>query len=192
MRWLEHLGLAALFDNAPLIHHHHLIGNCLDGRNIMRDEHIGQPEFRLQTQQQLQNAFLHNLVESGCHLVTDNEIGICRQRAGDADTLFLATRQFSGKTLQKVGIQLDHFQQFDHPIGVRLAAHAKIEFQRPANDIAHRLTRVHRCIGHLIDHLDTAFLFLAPVGQPFRQCFTVKNNRSSRLRQQAGNHPCGR
>ena len=88
---LEHLGLATLFDNAPLIHHHHLIGDRLDGGNIMRDEHIGQPEFRLQTQQQLQNAFLHNLVKGRRHFITDNELGIGRQRAGNADALLLAT-----------------------------------------------------------------------------------------------------
>ena len=110
MRWCEHISLGTLLDDTALIHHNHLIGNRLDRRDVMGDEHICQPQFGLQTQQQLQNAFLNNLVERRCHLVTDNEIWIGRQRPRDADTLLLASRKFGWQSLEKIGIQFDHLK----------------------------------------------------------------------------------
>ncbi len=34
------------------------------------------------------------------------------------------------------------------------AAEAEIEFQRPADGVAHRVARIERHVGRLVDHLD--------------------------------------
>jgi len=53
------------------------------------DEQIGHILDLLQVEQQLQDAVGHQRVKRAGHLVTDDHPGLGRQRAGDADTLFL-------------------------------------------------------------------------------------------------------
>ena len=55
----------------------------------MRDEHVGQVHLALQPVQKAQDALGDQLIECGSHLVADDEFGLGRQCAGDADALFL-------------------------------------------------------------------------------------------------------
>ena len=91
----EHSLPRALFHDLALQHDHYLIGNGTHCRQIVRDEHVSQVQLFLQPIEQLQDAFSHQLVERGSHLVADNELRLRSQGAGNADVLFLAAGKFA-------------------------------------------------------------------------------------------------
>ena len=66
------------------------------------------------------------------------------------------------------------------------AAAAEIEPERPADDLADRLARVQRDVGHLVDHLDAAQLVAAALLVAARQAGAGKGDLAALARQQAG------
>ena len=61
----------------------------------MGDEHVGELELVLQPLQQLEDLLRHQLVERRGHLVTDDQLRLGGQRAGDADALLLPAGQLA-------------------------------------------------------------------------------------------------
>ena len=77
-------------DQPAQVHHAHLVGDMPHHRQVMRDEQIGQPALALQVLHDVEHLGLHRDVERRGRLVTDQELGLGRQRAGDRDALALA------------------------------------------------------------------------------------------------------
>ena len=62
----------------------------LDHRQVVGDEEIGKAHLALQVHHQVEHLRLDRDVERGDRLVADDQLGLQRQRAGDADALALA------------------------------------------------------------------------------------------------------
>ena len=69
------------------------------------------------------------------------------------------------------------------------AAHVEVELQRAADDRADGLTRVHRHVGHLIDHLQLAQVLAGAARQIGGQLAPGKGDLTIARRQQTGDHP---
>src|SRR5690606_26550751 len=95
-------------------------------------------------------------IERGGDFVTDDEVGLCRQRTRNAHTLLLAARERAGKATREIGWQADEFQQaLDLDLAL-IFIHAEIEFHRTADDFTHGLARIQCYVGKLINELNAA------------------------------------
>ena len=77
--------------------------------------------------QQFEHLRLHGNVERGDRLVRDQHVGIECQRAGDRDALALAAGELMRVARDRVGRQVDQFQQVARSCQRLLARHAVID-----------------------------------------------------------------
>src|SRR5574340_326537 len=89
-RGAQYVGRRAVFDDAPEVHHRHLVRQIFDHREIMSDEKVGEAKFVLQVLQQIKNLCLHRNVECAGRLVADHQPRRYRQRPRNRDALPLA------------------------------------------------------------------------------------------------------
>ena len=82
----------------------------------MRDEQVGETELLLQIEQHVQDLDLDRDVERRNRLVGDDELGIHRQRAGNADALALSARELVRISPIVFRTQADPRQQFHDPL----------------------------------------------------------------------------
>ena len=66
---------------------------CSTTLQVVGDEEIGQVEFFLEAQEQIQNLCLHRNVECGDRLVGDEEFGLEGESTGDTDALAFAATE---------------------------------------------------------------------------------------------------
>lgn len=78
------------------IHDADAVRNVANHRQVMRNEHVGQVLFFLQLLQQIDNLGLNGHVQRGDALVAHNELGLYRQRPGNADALPLTAGELMG------------------------------------------------------------------------------------------------
>ncbi len=93
-------------------------------RQVVGDEQVGQSEPALQLLQQVDDLRLDRDVERRDRLVADDEVGLDRQRPGDADALALAARELVRVAVDRVGIDADDVEQF---LDARLAPAARAQ-----------------------------------------------------------------
>ena len=79
-----------------------------------------------------------------------------RQRAGDADALALAAREFVRVAVERLGAEPDLERQLGDPFRQFAAAGDAVIEQRLADDVADRQARVERGVGVLEDDLQLA------------------------------------
>ena len=127
-----------------------------DHAEIMGDEQIGQAELVLQIQQQIDDLRLHRHIECGHRLIGDNQAGIERERAGNADALALSAAEGMGKTVHIFDGQLHDIEQFAHPLAPLGGVRHAVDQQRLADQIADHHARVERGEGILKHHLQMA------------------------------------
>ena len=86
----EEVARGGKLDDAAEVHHRDPLTDMLHDRQIMGDEEVGQAQFALQVDHQVDHLRLHGDVERGDRFVGNDEPRIERQRAGDAEPLALA------------------------------------------------------------------------------------------------------
>jgi hypothetical protein len=84
------LGLRHLHDLAQ-VHDRHPVGDVADHVQVVGDEQVGEVELGLQVLHQVDDLGLDRDVQGRDRLVADDEAGVQRQGAGDADALALST-----------------------------------------------------------------------------------------------------
>ena len=77
---------AQLHDFAE-IHDENLFRDVLDDGQVVRNEHISKPDLLLQIFQKIDDLRLNGYVQRGNGLVADDELGLYRQSARNADSL---------------------------------------------------------------------------------------------------------
>src|SRR5581483_10618030 len=82
-----------------------------DHREIMGDEHVGQPELFAQRLEQVDDLGLDRNVERGDRLVTDDEVRLRRERSRNADTLTLSAGEFMREAIEHIRIEPDGLEQ---------------------------------------------------------------------------------
>ena len=91
---IEDFVLRPELHHATEIHNADLIGNIFYDRQIVRNEQISESPFLLQFFKQVDNLRLNGNVERRNGFVANNEFGVYRKGARNADTLALAAREF--------------------------------------------------------------------------------------------------
>ena len=87
--------------------------DVLDDRQIVGDEEIGEAELLLQVLQQIDDLGLDRHVERRDRLVADDQLGLDRERARDADALALAAGELVRIAAHVIGLQADGLEQLD-------------------------------------------------------------------------------
>ena len=72
------------------VHHRDPVADVAHDRQVVGDEQVGQPESVLEPLEQVDDLGLDRDVERADRLVGDDEVGVERERPGDADALPLA------------------------------------------------------------------------------------------------------
>ena len=85
LRPLQHSLARALLDDAPGVHHGHMVGDVLDDADVVGDEEVGQAELALQLFEQVEDLRLHAHIQRRGRLVADDQLGLHGQRAANAD-----------------------------------------------------------------------------------------------------------
>ena len=143
----------------------------------MGDEHVGQAQVVLQLRKKFQNTLRHQLIKRGGHLITDHELRLSGQGAGNANALFLAARKLTGQAVNILSrLQFNLRQQLFNPFAFGRTCETRIKLHWPSNNIPNRTAWIERCICHLVDHLHLTQLILAALTIIQRQGFTVKLN----------------
>ena len=78
------------FDNPAEVHHGDAVADVADHRQVVGDEQIGQAQALLQFDKHFDDLGLDRHVQGRDGLVADDQAGLQRQGAGDADALALA------------------------------------------------------------------------------------------------------
>ena len=145
----------AFFYDLPQVHDGNLVGNVFDHRHVVGDEHIGQPHLFLQILQKVQDLRLDGNIQRRDRLITDNELRVHRQGAGNADALAAATVQFVRVTVFQPLRQADQFHQFIYAlVDCLLALYDAGDFQRFGNQLGDAHAGIQRGVRILEDHLD--------------------------------------
>ena len=103
--------MRALLDDPAEIHHGDPVRDVLHDREVVGDEQVGEPKLALQVLQQVDDLRLDRHVERRDRLVEDQQAGLERQRACDADALLLPAGELAGVAVRDGGRQADHLEQ---------------------------------------------------------------------------------
>jgi hypothetical protein len=88
----------------------------LDHAQVMRNEDVGQVKVMLQVFQQVNHLSLDRNIQRGDRLVADNQLGVERQGAGDAEALALAAAEGMRVAAHIFGAHTHHAQQLGYPV----------------------------------------------------------------------------
>ena len=101
---VEVVGGRELHDLAE-VHDRDPVGDVPDDRQVVRDEEVGELEVALQLLHQVDDLRLDRDVERGHRLVADEEVGVQRERAREADPLPLAAGELVRVARGRIGRQ---------------------------------------------------------------------------------------
>ena len=125
---------------------------------VVGDEEHREVEALLELFQKLEHLFLHRNVECRDRFVGDEQRGFERERAGDADALALAAREFMRKPVRRARIEADElekpFRLFEGELAWNAGRDRTVRDARA--DAPARIERGERILEH---HLDTAPAF---------------------------------
>ncbi|GBH25808.1 hypothetical protein BvRS1_28570 [Burkholderia vietnamiensis] len=132
---------------------HLAIGQHRDARRqrdhrveVVRNHHDGQPERAVQRPDQL-DEFVGGLrVEAGRRLVEEQQLGLERDRARDADALDHPARQRGRHLRRMLARQPDHLELEHHDVMQQVGRHAAEPAQRLRDVVEHRHRREQRAL----------------------------------------------
>ena len=107
----------------PEVHDGDVLADVAHHRQVVRDEEVGEAELLLETHHQVEHLGLHGDVERRDRLVGDDELGLDRERAGDADPLPLAAAELVRAPVGELGREADALEQVGDARRARLLRH---------------------------------------------------------------------
>ena len=72
-----------------------MVSKGSDCGQVMTDEEISDPEICLKLLEKVDDGLANDRIQGRGDLITQNDFGLSRERAGEVDPLFLAARQLS-------------------------------------------------------------------------------------------------
>src|SRR6185295_12722183 len=132
------------------------VGDVVDYREIVADEHQREAELLLQILEQVQNLRLDRHVERRDRFVADHHVGPEREGTRDADALALAAREGVRVAAELPAVEADHLHQLaDHLAAIGVVADA-VDDQRLDQDVVDGHARIERAERVLEDELELA------------------------------------
>jgi len=169
---------AAAFDDAAEVHHRDVVAEVFDDGEVVGDEQVREAELLLQFAKQVENLRLDGDVQRTDRLVADDEAGVERQGAGDADALALAAGELVGVAVSVFGFEADAFEQVFDAV-VELGAFGEfVDDHRFADDASDGHARVQRADGVLEDDLHFAAELLHALPRGVEDVFAVETDRA--------------
>ena len=107
-------GLGAGLHHTAEVHHHHVVGDVLDHRQVVRDKHVGGLQLFLQVHEQVEHLRLDRHVQRRGGLVGHQDLGLQHHGARDGDALALAAREHVGVAVVVLGPQAHALQGVQH------------------------------------------------------------------------------
>ena len=167
--------------------------DVLDDAEIVRDEEVGQAELALQVAEQVEDLRLHRDVERRDRLVADDDLGLERERAGDADALALAAGELVRKVVAPGRAAARRAPSASATSSRRSRRRADaVDVERRADDVAHALARIERGERILEDDLHAPRDRRAARVRPKPRDVRALEARSARCRLDAGPSARGR
>ena len=158
-------------DHLTQIHNGNAIRNVLYDGEVVSNEEISSAELILKLLQQVQNLGLNGNVKCRDRLVADNQLGLQRKCAGNADTLTLTAGELMRIAVNVLGVQSDDVQQLADTLNALLLGAHAVNGHGLGDNLADGHTRVERSIRILEDKLHLAThvldLMLAHLGNIF-------------------------
>ena len=141
-------------DDLAEIHDRDTRRDVLDDGEIVRDEEIGEATIALEILQEIDHLRLNRNVECRYRLVTDDQLGLHRERPRDADALPLAARELVRVARRILGPEPDFVEELPNAF-VRLGAGGElVDRQAFPDDRADRHPRIQAGERVLEDDLD--------------------------------------
>ena len=145
---------------------------------------------RAQLHEQVQHLRLDRHVERRHRLVADQELGLHRERAGDADARALAARELVRKAPHQRRVETDAVQLQADVFDLRVGADEAVRDRRLADDVDDAHPRIERRVRILEDHLHLELLARAR-RRRVQMRRAARRARSARLRTAAAARPRG-
>ena len=140
----------AVFDDASVIEHDDPAGDPPHHARFMSDENDGEAELAVDVAQQCENGGGRLGIERGGRFVGQEERGVGRERARDADALLLPTRELAGISRGLV-LKANQPQQRSHPVAA-LGLRPPRDLERKRDIVGDSLGRQQ--VEVLEDHAD--------------------------------------
>ena len=119
------------------IHNADAVGNVLDNAQVVGDEQVGQPHLLLQVLKHVDDLRLDRNIQRRDRLVTDDELGVHSQGAGDADALALTAGELVRVAVGVLTVQADALEQGDDLVMALLSVGAQVvDIDALADDVA--------------------------------------------------------
>ena len=141
------------FDQPAEVHHGHPVGDVLHKAQVVRDEDVGQLEFRLQFFQQVDHLGLDRDVQGRDRLVGQQQPGVQRQGPGDDDALALAAGELVGIAPGVLGQKPDDLEQPGHPLLPFVGCADAVDVERLADEVSDPAPGVQGGVRILVDDL---------------------------------------
>ena len=166
MHWgTQHLFRRAAFNDAPQIHHAHLVRKIFHDAQVVGNEEEAQPQFLLQRFQQIQYLRLHRHIQRAGGLIADQQLRRHRQGPGNGDSLALTARELMRIAPFAVARQTDFIQHLidmslsRYAVGANIERthalfeylrHAHLGIERSIRILEHHLHRRPRCAAQFL------------------------------------------
>src|SRR6266850_3103329 len=189
-RPFEDFAPVACLHNAAEIHDGNPVAHVLDNAEVVADHNVGEAESFLQFQQQIDDLGTDGDIQRRYWFVADENFGIEDQRAGDADALALAAREFMRVAASLFGPQ-PHMPEHRRNASVDLALsrHA-MQAQRVFKRATNGLAWIERGVGILKHYLNDTGQCLSIARLPARHDLPVEHDAASRRHLQAKYRKC--
>ena len=135
LRLQERVQHRPLFNDASGLQHCDVAADFLDHRDFMRDQDDRHAERLVDVAEQGEDRRRRLRIERGRGFIAQQNLGLRRQRPGNADTLLLSAGQFRRIAVTLVG-KADEFQQRTDAL-LDLGARAAGDFQRQRHVVEH-------------------------------------------------------
>ena len=143
----------AVLDQMAEIHDADRVGDVLDDGEVVADEEVGELKLVLQVVQEVDDLRLDRHVQRGDRLVADDEFGVQRKGAGDADSLPLAAGELVRIAVLVEGLQAAAVHDAVDIVVVLFLRHEVVLAHGLADDLADRHARAQRAKRVLEDDL---------------------------------------
>lgn len=140
-------------DDLAVLHHQNAVGDVTHDGQIVRNEQIGEIEFRFDVDEEVENRPADRRVERRHRLIADEQSRTREQSPRNADPLLLSSRELVDVTLERIGWKFDTVDDMAN------APRSIVSVLHPADDqdvvenIADPHARVERSVRILKDHL---------------------------------------
>ena len=178
-------------DDLAEVHHRDPVGDVADHAQIMGDEEVGEAEALLQLLQQVHHLRLDRDIERRDRLVADDELGVERERPGDADALALTAGELVRVAVGEGGVEAHRIQQRLDTVPQSRARRLPVLAQRLTDDAAHRHAGVQAVLWVLEDHLHVWAQLSQRFALECRDVLAAKHHPSRRRRVEAQDDAAG-